>query len=101
VARGFNWPHPGLIGGGGGVEASSGEGARRRPAAAPTAARGKGARRHGAGQQAGLGASLAATGAIRVAGWRRARAGSSSSVRRPQLRGGACGGARRGARGGV
>jgi hypothetical protein len=75
VARGCNWPHPGLIGGGGGVGASSGEGAWRRPAAAPTAARGKGARRRGDGQQAGLGAPLAPTGAIRVAGRRRARAG--------------------------
>jgi hypothetical protein len=75
VARGCNWLHPGLIDGGGGVGASSGEGARRRPAAAPTTARGKGARRRGAGQPAGLGASLAPTGAIRVAGWRRARAG--------------------------
>jgi hypothetical protein len=75
VARGCNWPHHWSIGGGGGVGVSSGEGARRRPAAAPTAARGKVARTHGAGQFARALATLGARGASRSVGRRRARAG--------------------------
>jgi hypothetical protein len=100
VARGCNWPHPWSIGGGGGVGVSSGEGARQRLAAAPTAARGNVARTHGAGQLASALAILGAKEVSRAVGRRRARAESSSSVRRRQWRGGARGGARRGARGG-
>jgi hypothetical protein len=100
VARGCNWPHHGSMGGGGGVRASSGEGARRRPAAAPTAARGKVARRCGAGQLASTLATLGPREASRVAGRRRTRAEGASTERRRTWRGGAPGGVRR-ARGGV
>jgi hypothetical protein len=75
VARGCNWPHHWSIGSGGGVGASSSEGARRRPAAAPTAARGKVARTHGAGQLASALATLGAREASGAVGRRRARAG--------------------------
>jgi hypothetical protein len=61
---------------------------QRRPAAVPAAAREKVARRRGVGQQAGFGASPIPTRAIRVAGWRRARAGGASTEwRRPWRRG--------------
>jgi hypothetical protein len=68
VARGCNWPHHGSMGGGGGAGARSGEGARRRPAAAPTAARGKVARRRGAGQLESVLATQGAREASRAAG---------------------------------
>jgi hypothetical protein len=96
VARGCDWPHHGSNGGDGGVGASSGEGARRRPAEAPTAARGKVARRRGAGQLASALATLGAREASRAAGRRRTRAEGASTERRRQWRGGARGGAPRG-----
>jgi hypothetical protein len=65
VARGCNWPHHGSMGGGGGVGASFGEGARRRPVAAPTTARGRVARTHGDGQ---LASALATLGAREASG---------------------------------
>jgi hypothetical protein len=80
AARGCDWPHHGLNGGDGGVGACSGEGARRWPAAALTAARGTTAWRKNVGKQAHVRATLGA----KEASWgfvrRRAQAASSSTT---------------------
>jgi hypothetical protein len=78
-----------------------GEVRRGRTAAAPTAARGKVARRRGAGQLASALATRGAREASRAAGRRRTQAEWASTERRRAWRSGARGGARRARGGGV
>jgi hypothetical protein len=65
----------------------AGDGFRRWPAAVAAAARGNTARKQNVGQQVSWGGLRVPKGATRVVGRRRARAESSSSVRRRQWRG--------------
>jgi hypothetical protein len=76
------------------------KGQQARVSAVAAAARGKAARKRDAGQQVSWGGVLGPKEATGATGRRRARAESSGSVRRRQWRGGARGGAWRGARGG-
>jgi hypothetical protein len=95
MARGCNWPHHGLMGGGGGVGARAhGGGRQRHPRRLGERWEGR-----GAGQLASTLATLGAGEASRAAGWRRTRAEGASTERRRAWRGGARGGARM-ARGG-